>query len=141
MWSGSPADNDNPDALEAFPKIRQLLFDGKYKEATELTNSTQICKGSGSGHGNGAEVPFGCFQTLGDLWIDHGGESAYSDYYRELDLDDAIVRVSYVQDGVKYHREIFTSEPDQVMVARFTQTESDDSHTIINVASNINKEQ
>lgn len=120
MWSGSPADNDNPEAAAALPKIRQLLFEGKYQEATELTNRTMICKGAGSGHGSGAEVPFGCFQTLGDLWIDHGKETAYENYHRELDLDEAIVRVRYTQDGVDYQREIFTSYPDQVMVARFT---------------------
>ncbi len=120
MWSGSPDDNDNPEAYAALGRIRQLLFDGKYKEATVLTNKTQICKGHGSGHGNGAEVPFGCFQTLGDLWIDNGKGVAYENYYRELDMDEAVVRISYSQEGIDFQREIFTSNPDQVMVARFT---------------------
>jgi alpha-L-fucosidase 2 len=120
MWSGSCNDNDNPKAFEAQAIIRQLLFDGKYKEATELTNKTQICKGKGTGHGNGAKVPFGCFQTLGDLWIDNGKKATYENYYRELDLDEAVVRVSYRQEGVNYKREIFTSHPDQVMAVRFT---------------------
>lgn len=120
MWSGSPDDNDNPEAAAAYPEIRRLLFEGKYKEATELTNKTQICKGLGSGHGNGAKVPFGCFQTLGDLWIDNGRQSPYTNYYRELDLNDAVVRVRYSQEEVNFEREIFTSQPDQVMIARFS---------------------
>ena len=120
MWSGSPHDSDNPEAALHQDKIRQLLFEGKYREATELTNATQICIGPGSGLGNGANVPFGCFQTLGDLWIDWNRTGDYNDYYRELDLKDAVVRVRYTQNGVKYEREIFTSYPDQVMVARFT---------------------
>ena len=120
MWSGSVSDSDNPDAYREQDKIRQLLFAGKYKEATDLTNKTQICKGAGSGHGNGAKVPFGCFQTLGDLWIDNGKQTEYENYYRELDLNEAVVRVSYLQDGVNFQREIFTSNPDQVMVAKFT---------------------
>ena len=120
MWSGSYDDNDNPEAFAAQAKIRRLLFEGKYKEATDLTNQTQICKGAGSGHGNGAAVPFGSFQTLGDLWIDNGKQSSYENYYRELDLDDAVVRVKYTQDGVNYQRELFVSEPDQVLVMRFT---------------------
>jgi len=120
MWSGSPAENDNPEAYAAQDKIRQLLFEGKYKEATELTNKTQVSIGKGSGHGQGAKVPFGSFQTLGDLWIDNGKEAPYENYRRELDLEDAIVRISYTQNGVNYEREIFTSYPDQVMVARFT---------------------
>lgn len=120
MWSGSPEDSDNPKAYPAQAKIRQLLFEGKYKEATELTYKTQICKGVGSGHGNGATVPFGCFQTLGDLWIDFEKQSKYENYHRELDLEDAVVRVSYTQDGIHYKREIFISFPDQVMVVKLT---------------------
>ncbi|PHN03314.1 glycoside hydrolase family 95 protein [Flavilitoribacter nigricans] len=120
MWSGSPDDNDNPAAREALDSIRQLLFAGKYREASALTQQTQVCKGAGSGHGNGSTVPFGSFQTLGDLHLDFGTDGAYQNYQRELDLQDAVARVSYELDGVQYQREIFTSQPDQVMVARFT---------------------
>jgi len=116
MWSGSLTDNDNPDAHKELDKIRKLLFEGKYREATELTNKTQICKGTGSRRGG----PYGCFQTLGDLWIDNGKNAEYENYHRELDLEDAIVRIRYTQDGINYFREIFTSYPDQVMVAHFT---------------------
>jgi len=97
MWSGSPEDNNNPEAHPAQDEIRKLLFKGKYKEATELTQKTQICKGKGSGLGNGANVPFGCFQTLGDLWIDFEKKSTYENYHRELDLEEAVARVSYIQ--------------------------------------------
>jgi alpha-L-fucosidase 2 len=120
MWSGSPNDDDNPDAYPAQAEIRRLLFEGKYKEATELTNKTQICKGVGSGHGSGADDPFGCFQTLGDIRINFNKKSGYENYYRELDLNDAVVRVKYSQDGVNFEREIFSSYPDKVMVAKFS---------------------
>lgn len=120
MWSGSPMDQNNPEAYAAQKEIRQLLFNGNYKEATTLTNKTQITKGPGSGLGEGAEVPFGSFQTLGDLWIDFEQKGEYTDYYRELNLNDATVNIQYTQNNVKYRREIFTSHPDQVMVARFT---------------------
>jgi len=118
MWSGSPNDNDNPNAYPAQAEIRRLLFEGKYKEASELTQQTQICKGEGTGHGNGASVPFGCFQTLGDLWIDFEKGSSYENYLRELDMEDAVVRVSYTQDGIQFKREIFVSHPDQLMVIK-----------------------
>ncbi len=120
MWSGSPDENNNPDAYAAQAKIRELLFAGKYKEATQLTQETQICAGAGSGRGNGANVPFGCFQTLGDLWLDFEKQAPYKNYQRELDLEDAVVRVSYTQDGVQYKREIFVSEPDQLLVMKLT---------------------
>ena len=120
VWSGSPDDNDNPDAHAALGEIRLLLFAGKYKEATELTLRTQVCRGAGSGHGNGADVPFGCYQTLGDLRLDFGKISAYEDYRRELDLERGVASVSYRQDGVRYRRDIFTSCPDRALVVHLT---------------------
>ena len=120
MWSGSPDDNDNPDAYPALGKIRELLFNNKYREAVEITQKTQICKGSGSGHGNGAKVPFGSFQTLGDLWLDFEKQDSYEKYRRELDLKDATVRISYTQKGVQYKRELFVSKPDQAMIMKLT---------------------
>lgn len=120
LWSGSPSDNDNPEAYKSLGKIRELLFEGNYKEATDLTNKTQVCRGFGSGNGNGAEVPFGCYQTLGDLWLDFGKAAGYENYRRELDLDNGIVNVSYVQDGIKYKREVFASYPDRALIIRFS---------------------
>lgn len=120
LWSGSVADNDNPDAFASLAEIRNLLFAGKYKEATELTNKTQICKGAGSGHGNGSTVPFGCFQTMGDLWLDFKKSSAYTNYYRDLDLINGVATVQYDQEGVKYKREVFASFPDKVVVVHLS---------------------
>jgi alpha-L-fucosidase 2 len=118
LWSGSPADNDNPLAYGALAEIRALLFEGKYKEATALTLKTQVCKGAGSGHGNGANVPFGCYQTLGDLWLETGRTSPWMDYERSLDLMRGIATVRYVQDGIRFEREAFISYPDRAMVVR-----------------------
>lgn len=120
LWSGSPDDDNNPDAFASLEKIRELLFQGKYKEATALTLKTQVCKGAGSGHGNGSTVPFGSFQTLGDLWIDFGKQTAYTHYHRELDLERAVITVRYEQDGVQFTREIFSSNPDRVLVIRLS---------------------
>ncbi len=120
IWSGGPTDNDNPDAYAELDNIRKLLFEGKYREATELINKTQVC----TGFVWGRDGTYGRFQTLGDLWIDKKNQAPYEDYHRELDLEEAVVRVDYAQEGVNYHREIFTSYPDQVMVARFTADKS-----------------
>ncbi len=120
LWSGSPENGNNPDAFPALAKIRQLLWDGKYKEATALTVKTQICKGAGSGRGNGAGVPFGCFQTLGDWWLDFGSSAGYSAYTRELDMNRGVVRVTYLQNGIRFSREIFASYPDRALVMRIS---------------------
>ena len=69
LWSGSREDADRADAHEALPEIRRLLLAGKNVEAQALVMQSFTCKGQGSGHGSGANVPFGCYQTLGDLRI------------------------------------------------------------------------
>jgi alpha-L-fucosidase 2 len=120
LWSGSPNDENNPEAYAALAQIREFLFQGKYKEATELTLKTQVCKGPGSGHGNGADVPYGTYQTLGDLWLETGRNSPVTGYRRELDLTRGVVSVNYVQDGIQFTREIFASYPDRAIVIRIS---------------------
>lgn len=120
LWSGSPENNDNPEALKALPRIRELLFAGKYHEASELTLKTQICKGYGSGYGNGTNVPFGSYQTLGDLWIATEPRSEYSNYRRELNIMTGIAQVSYKQNNIRFNREAFASYPDKVLVYKIS---------------------
>jgi len=121
LWSGAPQDADNPEALKALPEIRRLLFAGKYAEAQQLANRTLICRGPGSGRGRGAMIAYGSYETLGDLrlQLDHG-TNHYSNYRRILNLDTALASVSYEAGGVKFHREMFVSAPDQVLVVRLT---------------------
>ncbi|HRQ49592.1 MAG TPA: glycoside hydrolase family 95 protein, partial [Agriterribacter sp.] len=124
LWSGSVADNDNPDAFASLQEIRRLLFAGKYKEATALTNKTQVCKGAGSGNGNGSTVPFGCFQTLGDLWIDFGRETAYHNYYRDLDIINGVASVRYNQGGIRFKREVFASYPAKALIVHLSASKA-----------------
>ncbi len=118
LWSGSPTDNDNPDSHGSLDAIRNLLYAGKYNEAHQLAEKTQVCQEKGSNHGNGANVPFGCFQTLGDLRLDFEKGKSWQNYYRELDLTTGVVTVRFEQNGVTYIREAFVSYPDQVLAIR-----------------------
>ena len=123
MWSGSPQDADRPDAAAALPEIRRLLLAGRNVEAEKLVNDHFTCAGAGSHWGSGADVPYGCYQTLGNLWLKFiypGGAGEARSYRRELDLAEAVVRVSYNIGGVQYTREAFVSAPDQVIVLRLT---------------------
>jgi alpha-L-fucosidase 2 len=113
LWSGGPQDSDNPDALAALPEIRRLLFEGKYAEANALTNKKLKCKGPGSGGGR-----YGSYQTLGDLALKFDGPGQADEYRRQLDLDSAVVRVSYRQGDATFTREVFSSAADQVLVVR-----------------------
>jgi alpha-L-fucosidase 2 len=118
LWSGSPQDADNPDALKYLPAIRQLLFEGRYAEAQKLTYERLACKGEGSGRGNGAKVPYGSYQTLGDLRLAFDDHDGASDYRRELDLETAIARISYRLAEAQFTRELFASAPAQALVVR-----------------------
>ncbi len=121
LWSGSPADDNRSDAYKQLPEIRRLLQEGKNAEAERLVNQTFTCKGKGSGHGSGANVPFGCYQVLGNLSIEfETGGGLVVDYHRQLDLSTAVAEVRYTQNGVGYRREYFVSSPDEVGVIRLT---------------------
>src|SRR5690606_15572600 len=99
LWSGGAQQADIVDAHQYLPEIRQLLKQGKNKEAEALINSHFVAKGEGSGHGNGANVPFGSFQTLGNLYIDYQYPNQAKDetkgYSRSLDLHTAVAHNSY----------------------------------------------
>src|SRR5262245_40621110 len=66
---------------------------------------------------------YGDYQSFGDLVIERDADAApVSNYRRELDLEDGVARVSFVQDGATLKREYFASYPDQVIVAQWTSS-------------------
>ena len=113
VWGGSPHNNTNPKAKDALPRIRQLIFEGKNKEAQELCGPT-ICSQSANG------MPY---QTVGSLHLDFDGINEYNDYYRDLDIEKAIATTRFTANGVTYTREAYTSFPDQVLVIRLTASQ------------------
>ena len=120
LWSGAPNDDSNPLALESLPKIQRLLKEGKNDEAQNLMYETFVCGGEGSGHGQGAKMPFGCYQTLGNMTIEYHYPNAdtVTNYKRTLCLNDAIHKVSFDKGGQQYERETFVSRVDDVAVIR-----------------------
>ncbi len=120
LWSGSPQNADRPDAHRALPQIRRLLLEGKNVEAEALVNRTFICQGVGSNYGKGKDVPFGCYQILGNLGLDFNHVADNGSYARTLDMDEAISRVTYHSQGICFDREFFVSAPAQAMVLRLT---------------------
>nr|WP_121270251.1 glycoside hydrolase family 95 protein [Pedobacter schmidteae] len=127
LWSGTYQDANNYQAHQSLPQIRKLLLEGKNDEAQALVNKAFICTGEGSGRGNGANVPFGCYQTLGNLVISHHQNQAkdsYSGYSRRLSLDSAIATSQYQLNGVTYTREYLTSFDNDVCVVRLTASKA-----------------
>ena len=111
LWAGGPYDPNNTNALAALPQARQLVFEGKYDEASQLISSNMMA------------VPLRemAYQTLGDLFLDFGTNSpAVENYRRDLDLDTAVATVSYTAGGIHFKREIFASPVDDVIVIHLT---------------------
>ncbi|WP_225872675.1 glycoside hydrolase family 95 protein [Pedobacter frigoris] len=111
LWSGKPIDaaNINPNAHKYLQPIRDALFAEDYKKADSLQHFMQ---------GPYSEA----YMPLGYLFFnfDHKGEA--SNYKRELDIQNAISKVTYQIDGTTYMRETFVSNPDQVVIFRLTAT-------------------
>lgn len=81
LWSGYPAQWDDPACREHLAEIRALLFDHRPQEAEALCRKYQVCLGGGSD-----DPYYGSYQTAGSLFIDSPAPDA-SGYIRELDLD------------------------------------------------------
>jgi len=65
----------------------------------------------------------GGLNNFAEMYLDFGHEDYYN-YRRELDIENAVARVSYDCEGITYKREHFTSYPDKVFVTKLTASES-----------------
>jgi alpha-L-fucosidase 2 len=106
LFGGSPYTPDSPDALAALPQLRRLINEERFQEAEALASKAFMGRPM-------AQMPYG---TAGDLYLDFTGLQAPADYRRWLDLDQALACTRFSSDGVRHRREVFCSEPDQVMV-------------------------
>jgi len=99
---------ENSDGSEALPAVRELLFDGKYREAQELAVQDLLQERLPSGTN--------AYQTMGDITIAYEDSTEVSNYRRTLKLDSALVRVNYSRGGFDYQRTIFSSAVDKVII-------------------------
>jgi len=109
LWAGSRFNHNNPEALEYLDTIRNLLFEDQVGEAFSLSQKYLL----------GTPPGVRSYQTVGDIFIDTGQDSAgITNYKRQLDLRTGIVSVSYEWQGKKYLREVFASAPGNAIVVR-----------------------
>ena len=116
VWTGEQRWDANPSALKSLPEVRKLLFAGKYKEAESLAQKNIL--------GQKPQNPVATYQELGDVYLDFGLVKDPENYDRELNIGDAIARVSYTSDNINFVREIFSSAVDQALVIRLTADHS-----------------
>jgi len=110
FWSGSPHDYTNPEAREHLDEVRKLIFAGKYAEAQKIVDR----------HMMGVPRFLQAYQTLGDLRLTFPGHDRPTGYRRELDLQRAVVKISYRVGDAKFTREVFSSAVDQAILVRLT---------------------
>jgi alpha-L-fucosidase 2 len=111
LWSGYPADWNNPGAKDVLPKVRELIAQEKYEEADRLSKEMM-------GPFTQSYLPFGDLH----LMMDHG--NVCRNYRRTLDLSNGIATVDYSIGGVQYSREMFASYPDQAIVVRLQSSKA-----------------
>jgi alpha-L-fucosidase 2 len=112
VWIGERRDRNNPQAGRT-PEVRNLLMAGKVREAEALAAQVMM----------GVPDRLPCYQTLGDLWLDFDNvPAAVTNYRLELDLDEAVVKTRFNAAGAQWIREVFSSAPRNVIVARIEST-------------------
>ncbi|MEI6078183.1 MAG: glycoside hydrolase N-terminal domain-containing protein, partial [Verrucomicrobiota bacterium] len=84
---------------------------------TGNTNASGNYDSSSSGAGN-----MGYYQTFGNLVLSLPAHTNAANYQRELNLSNAVAKVTYLVGTTNYTREIFCSYPDQVMVVQLTSS-------------------
>ena len=106
FWSGSPHDNNSPEAKTYLQEVRDSIFAGKEEGAHAIIDKHFI-KG-----------PHGMrFLPLGSMKLNLGHKDV-TDYRRELTLDDALNTTRYTCHGVTYERTVFASQADNVIVVQ-----------------------
>ena len=110
IWAGRPNNNANPEAKEYLPKVRELVWQGKYKEAQDMATAHVMAK-------TNCGMPY---QPFGDLYINFPGQDNYTDYRRELSLDSARVVTEYKSGGVSFKREYISSLSGNVIMVHLT---------------------
>ena len=118
LWYGKPENRINPKAAGKLKEIQEKVLDRRFDEAEELMYSYMVSSPPNMRN----------YSTLGELDLALNQQSAFpmgwfpesegEDYESDLDLENGILRIVHIEDGVRYEREMFVSFPDKVMVIR-----------------------
>lgn len=129
LWYQQPA-STTKHLEEALPlgngRMGCLLSGGVARERIQFNEQSLW---SGDNNWDGAyecgDHGFGAYRNFGDLTIlwNGGDAGAVTGYRRELHIGNGVHTTSFTRDGVKFTREAFVSQPDQVMVFRYTASQ------------------
>jgi alpha-L-fucosidase 2 len=108
LWYTAPAEEWMTSALPiGNGRIGAMIFGGIEQERIQFNDKTLW---------TGSKTIRGAFQNFGNIFIDFTNQSGkYTDYRRELDIENAISKVAFKSDGVTYSREYIASYPDDII--------------------------
>lgn len=111
LYSGEPSViyKDITITPESFDQVVSLLKEGEYVEANEKIVTKEWL---GRLHQ--------CYQPFGDLHIKSNVSGKISYYKRELNISESVTRTIFTQNNITYTREIFASNPDNIIVIKVT---------------------
>jgi hypothetical protein len=135
LWYRQPA-QDQKHLVEALPlgngRLGCMLSGGVVRERIQF-NEQSLWSGDNNwdgayecgDHGFGAYRNFGALTLVWNFGGDASGAAATipDDYRRALDIATGVHTTTFTRGGVKFTREAFASQPDQVLVLRFTASE------------------
>src|SRR5690606_24588632 len=114
VWAGEPGNNVPKNVYSQIQEVRDLLFEGKNKEAQALADATFPRNAP-------KDLNYGMpYQTVGNLFLNFEGHEKVENYSRNLDIQRAVGEVKYDLNGVHFSRKYFVSYPDQVMIVHLT---------------------
>ena len=118
LWSGRQIKEKYNSSPEALAEIRRLLLDECYEEAAELCEKTFMSSPE--------RVRF--FESMGELRIEFPDKSRYENYRKELELSEAIGRISYNKGRTEYKSETFVSEKYDGLVYKISASSTFDCY-------------
>ena len=141
FWSGSPYNNDAPRAKDSLQCVRELIRQGKEEQAEGVINRNFFTGKNGMR-----------FLPLGSLLIDMPTEgqgnkrqlkasaklSGDNSYHRSLSLEQAVNTTTFVQDGVKIKRTVFTSFAGRFMAVHLQASRKGALHFRVSLSSILN---
>jgi len=107
-WSGGPYSQTREGGNKYLSEIQELIFKSDYIKAHNLFGR----------HLMGYPVEQMKYQSMGDIILNFPDNGEVEGYIHSLDLDQAIDKVTYKQNGIQFTREVFSSPVDQVLVIR-----------------------
>lgn len=110
FFAGSPYDGTNSKAGEGLPRVRELIWAGRYAEAQALADDVLVARPARQMS----------YQPIGDLLMLFQNLENAEDYRRSLDLDRAVAETRFKQRTVTHLREVFASPVDQVVAVRLS---------------------